>query len=93
VDSWYRYRQRPFLSGKPASTEHISFDHFVTGYLQDPQPAYAHISSQAQYIMPRSGTAPLTYLFRYENQPLLIQFLEQRLKLNLLRLKSKGSVV
>ena len=74
VGGWYKYGQRPFMSGKPASTKHISFGYLVTGYLHDLQTACAHIGSQARFIMPRSGTAPLTYLFRYKNQPLLIQF-------------------
>ena len=78
--SWYRYRQRPFLNGKPASTQGISFDTFVSEYLQPTPPAYAHIGSQARFIMPRSGTPPITYLFRYENQARLRAFLEHRLE-------------
>ena len=78
--SWYRYRQRLFLNGKPASTQGISFDTFVSGYLQPTPPAYAHIGSQARFIMPRSGTPPITYLFRYENQARLRAFLEHRLE-------------
>ena len=30
LGSWYRYRQRPFLNGKPNSTAGISFDDFVS---------------------------------------------------------------
>ena len=77
--SWYRYRQRPFLKGKPTSTQDISFDTFVRGYLQSSPPAYAHIGSQARFITPRAGTPPVTYLFRYENQSRLREFLEHRL--------------
>jgi hypothetical protein len=79
MGSWYRYRQRPFLKGKPTSTQDISFDTFVRGYLQSSPPAYAHIGSQARFITPRAGTPPVTYLFRYENQPRLREFLEHRL--------------
>ena len=79
MGSWYRYRQRPFLKGKPTSTQEISFDTFVRGYLQSSPPAYAHIGSQARFITPRAGTPPVTYLFRYENQSRLREFLEHRL--------------
>ena len=79
MGSWYRYRQRPFLKGKPTSTQDISFDTFVRGYLQSSPPAYAHIGSQARFITPRAGTPPVTYLFRYENQSRLREFLEHRL--------------
>ena len=79
MGSWYRYRQRPFLKGKPTSTQDISFDTFVRGYLQSSPPTYAHIGSQARFITPRAGTPPVTYLFRYENQSRLREFLEHRL--------------
>jgi len=79
MGSWYRYRQRPFLKGKPTSTQDISFDTFVRGYLQSSPPAYAHIGSQARFITPRAGTPPVTYLFRYETQSRLREFLEHRL--------------
>ena len=79
MGSWYRYRQRPFLKGKPTSTQDISFDTFVRGYLQSSPPAYAHIGSQARFITPRAGTPPVTYLFPYENQSRLREFLEHRL--------------
>ena len=79
MGSWYRYRQRPFLKGKPTSTQDISFDTFVRGYLQSSPPAYAHIGSQARFITPRAGTPPVTYLFRYKNQSRLREFLEHRL--------------
>ena len=79
MGSWYRYRQRPFLKGKPTPTQDISFDTFVRGYLQSSPPAYAHIGSQARFITPRAGTPPVTYLFQYENQSRLREFLEHRL--------------
>ena len=87
MGSWYRYRQRPFLKGKPTSTQDISFDTFVRGYLQSSPPAYAHIGSQARFITPRAGTPPVTYLFPYENQLRLREFLEHRLgtKIQILR--------
>ena len=56
------------------------FDTFFRGYLQPTLPAHAHIGSQARFIMPRSGTPPITYLFRYENQARLRAFLEHRLE-------------
>ena len=38
MGSWYRYRQRPFLKGKPTSTQDITFDTFARGYLQTTPP-------------------------------------------------------
>jgi hypothetical protein len=79
LGSWYRYRQRAFLSGKPTSTENISFDAFVQGYVQGSQPRYANVGSQSKFLEPqRNGTAA-THLFRYDDQEGLVTYLESRL--------------
>ncbi len=69
-----------FLKRQATSTQDISFDTFARGYLQATPPAYAHIGSQASFITPRAGTPPVTYLFRYENQSRLREFLEHHLE-------------
>jgi hypothetical protein len=79
LGSWYRYRQRPFLDGTPASTAGMSFDAFVQDYLQGRQPPHANVGSQSRFLEPqRNGTA-VTHLFRYEDQPALARYLEARL--------------
>ncbi len=49
LGSWYRYRQRPFLSGRPVSTEGLSFDQFVEAYLAETRPAYANVGAQSKF--------------------------------------------
>lgn len=79
LGSWYRYRQRDFLAGRPASTQGISFDDFVQAYMKGDRPAFANVGSQAKFLEPqRNGTAA-THLFRYEDQSGLRTFLEERL--------------
>lgn len=79
LGSWYRYRQRDFLSGQPTSTQGISFDDFVKAYMKGEQPAFANVGSQAKFLEPqRNGTAA-THLFRYDDQAGLRRFLEERL--------------
>ncbi|WP_324754556.1 gamma-glutamyl kinase [Roseovarius sp. Pro17] len=79
LGSWFRYRQRPFLDGKPTSTAGLSFDDFVQGYVQGKQPSHANVGSQSKFLEPqRNGTAA-THLFRYEDQDGLTQYLESRL--------------
>lgn len=80
LGSWYRYRQRPFLDGKPNSTKGLSFNDFVEGYCADPRPAFANVGSQATFLEPRPNGTSVTHLFRYEAQPDLIAFLEDRLQ-------------
>ena len=79
LGSWYRYRQRPFMAGKPNSTIGMDFDSFVDAYCRDDPPGFAHVGSQARFLQTRPQGEPLTHLFRYEDQPRLIAFLEDRL--------------
>ncbi|CUH84972.1 sulfotransferase family 2 domain-containing protein [Thalassovita mediterranea] len=83
LGSWYRYRRRPFLSGRPNSTENISFDEFVDAYCRGDTPAFARVGSQAKFLEPRPNGTNVTHLFRYEDQAPLIAFLEARLDCSL----------
>lgn len=79
LGSWYRYRQRPFLAGKNTSTAGLSFDDFVADYCRGDQPAHAHVGSQSRFLTPKPDGVTVTHLFRYEDQPSIQSFLEQRL--------------
>jgi hypothetical protein len=83
LGSWYRYRRRPFLAGRPNSTENVSFDEFVNAYCRGDTPAFARVGSQATFLEPRPNGTCVTYLFQYENQPPLIDFLQERLNCTL----------
>ncbi|TKZ21198.1 gamma-glutamyl kinase [Shimia litoralis] len=79
LGSWYRYRQRDFIKGRPTSTKGITFDEFVDAYTRGDRPAYANVGSQAKFLEPRPNGTQITHLFRYEDQPPLLQFLKSRL--------------
>ncbi len=79
LGSWYRYRHRDDLVGRPNSTRGRSFDAFVSAYIADPQPGFAAVGSQAKFLRAPDGTLGVTHLFRYEARPRLIRFLEDRL--------------
>lgn len=83
LGSWYRYRQRGFLEGRPTSTRGISFDAFVDAYARGERPPYANVGSQAKFVEPRPNGTDVTQLFRYENQAGIIGFLEDRLGVTL----------
>lgn len=82
LGSWYRYRQRPFLKGKPNSTSGISFDDFVRAYMKGERPTFANIGSQSKFLEPRTNGSPITHLFRYEKPERLNAFLSDRLSHN-----------
>jgi len=80
LGSWYRYRQRPFLNGKPTSTENITFDAFVNAYLMGDRPPFANVGSQSKFLEPRPNGLTCTHIFAYEAQEALLAFLENRLQ-------------
>jgi len=83
LSSWYRYRQRPFMKGKPDSTHEISFDDFVSAYMKGNKPGFADVGSQANFLKTQPNGTGVTHLFRYEDQPRLKAFLEDRLGVTL----------
>ncbi|KUF11551.1 hypothetical protein [Pseudoponticoccus marisrubri] len=83
LGSWYRYRQRGFLEGKPVSTRGMDFDAFCLDYARGERPPHANVGSQAKFVEPRPNGVAVTHLFKYENQAALIGFLEDRLGLTL----------
>lgn len=79
LGSWYRYRRRPFLKGRPNATHGIDFDGFVQAYLKGNRPDFANVGSQAKFLEPRPNGGAVTYLFRYEEPARLNAFLQDRL--------------
>ena len=79
LGSWYRYRRRPFMQGRPNNTYEVSFDPFVEGYCRGDQPGYANVGSQAKFVEPAGNGTSVTRFFRYEDQVGLRRFLEDRL--------------
>lgn len=79
LGSWYRYRQRPFMKGRPNNTFDVSFDEFVLAYLKGDRPGYANVGSQAKFLEPRPNGVKVTHLFRYEEPDRLNAFLAERL--------------
>ena len=80
LGSWYRYRRRPFMEGHPNSTRGVSFDEFVSAYLEPDPPGFARVGSQAKFLEPRPNGTAVTHLFRYEAFDRFLRFLEERLR-------------
>lgn len=79
LGSWFRYRQRPFMAGHANATHDVSFDDFVTEYMKGKPAEFANVGSQFKFLEPRPNGTRVNHLFRYEDQPLLKSFLEDRL--------------
>ena len=79
LGSWYRYRGRQSLIGDDNSTHDITFDQFVAGYLQDDQPKFANVGSQARFVSTKDGAMGMSHLFRYDQIDTMVAFLQDRL--------------
>ncbi len=77
--SWWRYRSRPEIAGRPQYAGELDFDDFVRDYLREPQPEHARVGSQARFLDARQGKAGVDHLFRYETLERLVDFLAERL--------------
>lgn len=77
LNSWWRYRQRPFLDGKPNSTKGQSFDRFVQLYLDAEGPA-STIGRQSRFVVDRDHQVAVDHLFRYDEIGSLTAWIEER---------------
>ena len=79
LGSWYRYRHRDDLVGHANSTRSVSFDDFVLEYTKGKPAPFADVGSQAKFLSAGGADKPgLDHLFRYEDQPRMLAFLEER---------------
>jgi hypothetical protein len=83
LGSWYRYRARPEIAGSPTATGTMDFAQFVTGWLSDPEPEYARVGRQSRFVSNAQGKVIVDHLFRYEDMPQAVDFLEARLGVRL----------
>lgn len=79
--SWYRYRHRDDLVGRPASTRGLSFEDFVTEVIKPGERApYARIGTQSDFLTGKDGRISVDFLYRYENLADLTAMLAETLK-------------
>lgn len=76
--SWYRYRQRPKLHGKPESAAGISFDQYVRDLLSEDCPPHARTGRQWNMIRSADHELAVHTLFAYEAPGPLKEFLAWR---------------
>lgn len=83
LGSWFRYRRRPFMDGKPNATHHVDFNGFVNAYMKGKPPAFAAVGRQSRFLTPKPGRPPITRVFRFDALAGLDAFLEDRLGVSL----------
>jgi hypothetical protein len=83
LGSWYRYRARPEIDATASSTAGMDFAQFVTGWLSEPEPEYAHVGRQSRFVSNAEGAVIVDHLFRYEEMEKAVAFLQMRLGITL----------
>ena len=81
LNSWWRYRGRPDIPNPARSTEGMSFDAFVTRYLDGANPP-ADLGRQSRFISDASGVPCVDHLFRYERLDELLRLVTERMGLD-----------
>ncbi len=80
LGSWYRFSQKDEQADGPRSTRGISFETFVQGWCAAEPPAFADIGTQSDFLAPAADGQGLDHLFRYEEIEGFVDFLEDRLR-------------
>ncbi len=80
--SWYRYRTRSEIDGKPASSKGVSADDFILSYMSDDPAPYARIGSQHEFLHNKAGELGVDQLYRFDNLAPLIAYLNKRLRVD-----------
>jgi hypothetical protein len=78
--SWYRFRARNALRTRQHihCTSHVTFGEFVEAYLANPQPAFARVGSQSEFLTDEDGNLGVDHLFAYEKVQTLVTFFSER---------------
>ncbi len=79
LSSWFRYRCRDKLVGKPTSTRDVTFNEFVLETLKDKPAPFAQVGTQSSFLIGQNGELGIDHLFQYEAQPTYLKFLGERL--------------
>jgi len=75
--SWYKYRARPAINGKPQSTGGMTFDEFTARYIAE-DIVVSDIGRTSRFVAGPEGNPAVNHIFRFENLSTYIAFLEER---------------
>jgi hypothetical protein len=80
LHSWYRFRARSALRNADSqnSTAHVSFSEFIDAYLSQPQPPFAKVGTQLEFLLDGDGQLGVDRLYAYDNLPDLAAYFSER---------------
>ena len=83
LSSWFRYRCRDALIGKPNSTRDVSFNDFVLEYMKEQPRSFADVGSQSSFLTGIDSEIAIDHLYQYEAEDPYLKFLSDRLDMTI----------
>lgn len=84
VGSWWRYRARPAMEGKPKSTANLSFDAFAEQIVN----GKVKLGSSANFVSDKDGKVIVDRIYKFEHLDLAAQWMASQLKIEPPQLRS-----
>jgi hypothetical protein len=78
LSSWYRYFSQDQFKGQPQSTAGMTFNAFADLYLSMDNEAIKSIARPWDFVRGQNGKLAVNHVYRYEDMPTFIAFLEKR---------------
>lgn len=84
VGSWWRYRARPAMEGKPKSTANLSFDEFAEQIVS----GKVKLGSSANFVSDKDGKVIVDRIYKFEHLGLAAEWMSAQLKIEPPKLRS-----
>lgn len=83
LESWWRYRSKPPKRERHVSTDGVSFDRFVSEYIEGADRPYLGMHRPQSFLCDESGELLVQIVFRFEEMDLFARFLSDRFGQNI----------
>lgn len=87
VSSWWRYRARPTMDGKPKSTAELSFDAFAEQIVG----GKVRLGSSANFVSDKDGKVIVDRIYKFEHLDLAAGWMASQLKIEQPQLRSANA--
>ncbi|QHQ34873.1 hypothetical protein [Algicella marina] len=81
--SWWKYFSQTRITGEGADTGHLSFEQFITEYLDGAEKPYLNFGKQSGMLPGYVKPIAIDHLFRYEDMGRFVSLWEERLGVQL----------
>ena len=90
MQSWYQFRARPAIDGRPQSTKGVSFEDFAIAFMDKNGAEYGNLGTQAQFLTNKSKKLPDT-IWRFDELTGYEAYLSAKLNADISFIKRNAS--